>query len=309
MKQANNYLIELMEQLDVPAEARPVLSDAGKRMMEKQGAEMQRLGALFMAAPKENAPSVFEQLDRIAEICGVHPYTASFVFLCWNVQDLQEHYRIKGISNEVFHDTILDLRYKLAECHEVHHVWGTFVRDWFPGFFALTRFALGRMQYEFSEFQGESHTAGGITVKKGDCVLTMHIPSCGPLTKDLREDSYRRAYTFYQKDFPGKPVIFTCSSWLLYPPHDGMLPKSSNVVSFLHDFDPVFSVETDTFDNAWRIYGADGGKPLDQLPQNTSMQRAYANWLRGGHKAGWGYGIFMFDGRQFIRMHGVSEHL
>ena len=156
------------------------------------------------------------------------------------------------------------------------------------------RQALGRMQYEFSEFQGESHTAGGITVKKGDCVLTMHIPSCGPLTKDLREDSYRRAYTFYQKDFPGKPVIFTCSSWLLYPPHDGMLPKSSNVVSFLHDFDPVFSVETDTFDNAWRIYGADGGKPLDQLPQNTSMQRAYANWLRGGHKAGWGYGIFMF---------------
>lgn len=309
MKQPNNCLIELMEQLDVPSEARLVLSDAGKRMMEQQGAEMQRLCALFMADPQENAPAVFEQLDRVAEICDIHSYTASFVFFCWNAQGLHERYRAKGIPDEVFHDTILDLRYKLVECQQVYKIWGTFVRDWFPGFFALTRFALGRLQYEFSEFRGESYTAGGITVKKGNRVLTIHIPSAGPLTKNLREDSYRRAYAFYRKEFSGEPVVFTCGSWLLYPPHDRMLPKDSNIVSFLHDFDPVFSVETDVFDNAWRIYGADGGKPFSQLPRNTSMQRAYADWLQSGHKAGWGYGIFLFDGRQFIRTTGTREHL
>ena len=68
-----------------------------------------------------------------------------------------------------------------------------------------------------------------------------------------------------------------------------------------------FPEETDEFDNAWRIYGADGNKPADELPRNTSIQRAYADWLKKGNKAGWGYGIFLFDGQQFIRKSGTNE--
>lgn len=309
MKQPNDYLLEFMELIDLPAEARPVLLDAGKTLMEQQGAEMDRLCALFLSDPNETAADAFEQLDKAAEACGVCSYTASFVFLCWNSQELHERYRAQGISDEVFHDTMMDLHYKLEECRHVHNIWGTFVRGWYPGFYAVTRFALGRLQYEFDEFRGESYTAGGFTVKKGDRVLTMHIPSAGPLTKALREDSYRRAYEFYKKDFPGKPVVFTCHSWLLFPPHDGMLPKDSNIVSFLHDFDPIFWTESDTFHDAWRVYGANGDKPVDQLPRNTTFQRAYADWLQSGHKSGHGYGAFLFDGKHFIRTAGSSQTL
>ena len=84
---------------------------------------------------------------------------------------------------------------------------------------------------------------------------------------------------------------------------------SSNIVSFMHDFDIIYSEETSDFDNAWRIYGADGNKPADQLPRNTSIQRAYADWLQNGNKAGWGYGVFLFDGRRFVRRSDSSEHL
>ncbi len=309
MIQPNDYLIKLMEELQLPGEARSVLMDAGGKLMEQHCAEMQHLCDKFMEDPAKNAESVFKQLDQAAEVCGIHTYTASFVFLCWNAQEMQKRYHDKGISEEIFHDTIMDLNYKLTECHQVYNIWGTFVRNWFSGFFALTRFALGRLQYEFSSFQAESYTAAGVTIHKGDRVLTMHIPSSGPLTQKAREDSYRRAYEFYKNDFAGNPVIFTCSSWLLYPPHEQMFPMSSNIVSFMHDFDIIYSEETSDFDNAWRIYGADGNKPADQLPRNTSIQRAYADWLQNGNKAGWGYGVFLFDGRRFVRRSDSSEHL
>lgn len=309
MKRPNDYLPDLMELLDFPAEARTTLCSAGKVLMEKHEKALTELCAGYMENPEENGGEVFERLDKLAEDCGIHSYTASLVFLCWNAQELHERYRVRGISDEIFHDTMMDLHYKLAECRNVYGIWGVFTRNWDAGFYSLSRFALGRLQYEFDNFRGESYTAGGITVKKGDRALIMHIPSAGPLTKELREDSYRRAYEFYRGEFPGKPVLFTCHSWLLYPPHDQMLPKTSNVVSFMHDFDPIFSKETDTFSDAWRIYGADAQKPIDQLPRNTSFQRAYADWLQSGHKAGVGYGAFLFDGKKFIRAAGSSEHL
>lgn len=309
MKRPNDYLPDLMELLDFPEEARAALCEAGKTMTEKHESALTELCARYMEDPVENGEKVFEQLDKIAEDCGIHSYTASLVFLCWNAQELHERYRARGLSEEIFHDTMMDLHYKLAECKQVYGIWGVFTRSWDAGFYNLTRFALGRLQYEFDGFRGESYTAGGFTVKRGDRVLTMHIPSAGPLTKELREDSYRRAYEFYRAEFPNGPVVFTCLSWLLYPPHDGMLPKESNVVSFMHDFDPIFSKETETFHDAWRIYGADAEKSADQLPRKTTFQRAYADWLQSGRKAGNGYGVFLFDGKRFIRTAGCSEHL
>lgn len=95
-------------------------------MMAQQGAEMERLSKLFLENPLENAESVFEALDHAAEQCGVHSFTASFVFLCWNTQELHERYRTKGIADEVFRNTMMDLNYKLAECWQVHGIWGTF---------------------------------------------------------------------------------------------------------------------------------------------------------------------------------------
>ena len=116
MKQPNEYLSEFMELISLPQESRQVFLEAGKTLLEQQGAEMERLSALFMADPAENAGNVFEQLDKAAEACSIHSYTASYVFLCWNTQELRERYRAKGISDEVFRNTMMDLNYKLTEC-------------------------------------------------------------------------------------------------------------------------------------------------------------------------------------------------
>ncbi|NLB36646.1 MAG: hypothetical protein GX824_05005, partial [Clostridiales bacterium] len=95
-------------------------------------------------------------------------------------------------------------------------------------------------------------------------------------------------------------VIFCCGSWLLYPAHEFFLPKGSNILRFMHDFEIVRSRETDEFNNAWRVFGRYANLPYNELPRNTSLRKAYANWLESGNKAGDGYGIFIFDGEKII---------
>lgn len=309
MKKPNEYLEEFMRLLELPEEARPVLADAGKRLMDGHGEELGRLCRAFMDNLDGGTDEVYEQLDRLAEASGVHSYTASFVFLAWCAQELEQKYRERGISMEIFRETMMDLRCKLMECRTVRGIWGTFVRGWYPDFYACKRFAFGRLQFEFDGFRADSYSAGGITVRKGDRVINMHIPSAGPLTKELREDSYRRAYSFYKSSFPDGPIPFACSSWLLYPEHDRFLPEGSNIVSFLHDFDIVRSEQTEEFSDSWRVFGDAAGKPPAELPRDTSLRRAYADWLQAGGKTGYGYGVFLFDGVNFIRRDGAAPHL
>jgi hypothetical protein len=34
---------------------------------------------------------------------------------------------------------------------------------------------------------------------------------------------------------------------------------------------------------------------VDELPQDTSLRRAYAEWIRNGEPTGWGYGVFVYQ--------------
>ena len=37
---------------------------------------------------------------------------------------LRENYRAAGLTDELFWDTIADLKFKLIECHDVYGIWG-----------------------------------------------------------------------------------------------------------------------------------------------------------------------------------------
>lgn len=67
---------------------------------------------------------------------------------------LRENYRAAGLTDELFWDTIADLKFKLIECYDVYGIWGTFVASWYPWFYTMHRFKLGRLQYEAVHFSG-----------------------------------------------------------------------------------------------------------------------------------------------------------
>ena len=189
---------------------------------------------------------------------------------------------------------MLDLKYKLDECHEVYGIWGSFVSDWFPGFFTLSRFALGRLQFEWDKL-GRAYEGQGVSLPEGTRVVNMHIPRSGePLSAALCDDAFARATAFYTPQLEvGEPLVFVCSSWLLYPEHDRILPEKSNIRGFMSRFDICRrGTHGGNHPDLWRLFDTKEVNP-DRLPTNTSLRRAYVDHLKAGGKTGWGFGVIV----------------
>lgn len=236
-------------------------------------------------------------MDAVSEAVGVHPYTAKFLYYCALTRDLPEEYNKRGISHVVMHDSLNDLRYKLMECLEVHGLPGFFSTSWFYGFFKLQLFKLGRLEFHVVPYKGEDRTVGDQLLKNGDDIINIHIPSSGePFDEAARYDSYEKAYHFFKEKFSKDVKVFHCHSWLLYKEQEKFLPEKSNIRGFMKDFNIVSSEEYETpRDNMWRIFGKYADLPANELPRDTSLRRAYAEWFEAGNTCGFGRGYFMWD--------------
>lgn len=256
---------------------------------------------------------VTEQLpmaDALAEIKQVaaqfdqNEYALDLLLIINSLPRLHEKYRENNIPDEIFYESMDDIRCKVNECVENKGVVGTFVADWYDRFFKLTCFGYGRFQYEVMTYEGEDFTmSSGKVFKAGDKYINMHIPSRGiPLTDEVRLASYKAAYPHFAHLFEDGIVIFGCSSWLLYPRHREFLPAGMNLLKFMSDFEMVNWKETpDDFHDRWRVFGRYTNLPDDQLPKDTSLRRAYAEWLQAGNPTGRGFGIFAFDGEKMVK--------
>ena len=223
-------------------------------------------------------------------IVGVHNFTAELLlFICLS-KKLRERYQAFNLPLHVWHDSMLDLRYKLEECRAVYGICGSFVAGWFPGFFNLTRFALGRLQFELVDspidFEGN-----GIKLTKGQKVINMHIPRSGqPLSPALYEDAFARAKAFYKDTFPqDQPAPFVCHSWLLYPDTAKFVPAHLNTYKFLSEF-TVMESGHNNGEDLWRLFDTMEQHP-DRLPADTSLRRAFVAHLKADGRVGYGFGI------------------
>lgn len=226
---------------------------------------------------------------------GIHPYTADFLLYICYTPHLKQEYGRRGLPLGVYHDSVSDLKWKLFECHKMYGVWGSFVARWFTGFFKLTRFALGRFQYDLSRSY-HRFVSDDFTIDRGTPVLGTHIPNCGSIAGDIRRDSYETAYRFMAQYFPwmirdGK-LFFACESWLLYPPMREMLPEGSNILAFMDDWNIYDSFEDPTHHDFWRIFYHHPDEDDAVLPQDTHLQREYLKRVRAGLPGGEGRGLF-----------------
>lgn len=234
-------------------------------------------------------------LQDISERIQLHRYTVDMIFLLSFAPDLRRAYAEKGISEEIFRDTMLDLQYKLMECKTVYGVWGTFVAWWYRDFFRCKRFALGRLQFEYIPFPYSQYRG---LVSQGKPVLTFHIPSSGPLRPDCVDASLQKAYRFYRCSGV-IPVFF--SSWLIYPPHQKLYPQNSNLAKFCRLFDMIGQKDDLKNGNYWRIFQAPfSPEALSDAPENTSLQRSFKRYLQEGNHMGSGHGMLLFDGEKIL---------
>lgn len=295
------FLQLLMDKTAFPAEAQTALLAGFDALEEKaQGPVMEKTIADFYANGfklGDTAP----QIEAMAEAGGVHVYTVWCLFLILAAERARADYLAKGVSEQVFWDTFCDLRYKVIECKDVQGVWGNFVAFWYPIFYTCDIVKLGRLEYEDIVYQGQPYEKNGVSLKPGDQVRNIHIPSSGePFDAAARLESYKKAYEFYKPQLNGGPLVCVCHSWLLYQPYADILSPTSNIVDFQKDFDILYSEDTEEFGDCWRLYGADYQKPVAEYPENTSMQRAVKKHLLNGGKVGAGFGVLVFDGEKII---------
>lgn len=297
-----SYIENLAKRLLYPTEAIEFLFSAAMKVNATREASVSFNEALW-AFEKSNwsFDGMKYRFLRISELTALCEYTVAMLFLMSACEDLEKRYSEAGYDNSLFIDTMSDLRFKLIECKTVKGVWGTFVASWYPGFFNMTRFALGRFQYEKREYSHDCYGVGGHFVRRGDTVLNFHIPSSGVSLKDeIRYDSYRRARDFFFPEAEGA-VPFVCSSWLLWPEYESYIPDGLNLKRFRHDFTVVATSESDTFSNAWRVFGDKAELPASELPRDTAQRRLFAEYCESGKKHGHGYGVFLFDGEKIVK--------
>jgi hypothetical protein len=265
-----------------------------------------RLSEEYWANEKLPMGDLIPRLDEIAASMDENRYVVHYLFLLANAENLRLRYAARGMSDETYHNTLGDMRSKLYECLECKGVPGTFVLDWYDCIFRMQCFGAGRFLYQLYRLKPEDAgrtLSSGRKLIEGELLLNIHIPSYGtPLTDEVRHDSYRRAYRFFSGFFDfSSPMIYRCSSWLLYPAHREFLPKKSNILRLMDDFELVSFGEKERFKDGWRIFGRYADLPPEKLPTDTSLRAAYARRLRSGGKTGAGTGFLLFDGEKIVR--------
>lgn len=248
----------------------------------------------YDASVELNYRKLCEKARTAGERVGVHSYSAELLmFICLSKR-LRERYTEKGIDDAVWLNSMCDLKWKLWECKAVKGVYGSFVAYWFEGWFRMTRFALGRLQFEIEYFKGE-YCASTMVLTPSTKVINVHIPrTLTPLDKQSREDAYAQAAEFFANEFKDQRIIFVCHSWLLFPPAERILPSHSNIRGFMADYEIVRFGENkqDEHPDMWRLFDMDFTGKVEDYPEDSSLRRAYKKFLMDGNRTGWGYGLF-----------------
>lgn len=287
---------DLMTRLDFPADAQTVLLAVLDRIGGDTvaAAWLGRLMAQYDESERCAYRQMLADIRAMGEALGLHEYTVSLLlFLCLG-EKLRARYAERGIDEAVYYASMADLRYKLEECRLVHGEVGSFVASWFSGFFDLTRFALGRLQFEIIKTK-QDYTVGGELLPAGSRAINIHIPRTGTrLDHGEVLDAYRRAATWFAGEFADQPITFTCSSWMLDPWHLTVLAPTANMTAFYRDFAIVESGSYDNYNSIWRLFDCAWTGDPNALPGDSSLRRAYIERIRRGEPTGWGRGFFLW---------------
>ena len=134
---------------------------------------------------------------------------------------------------------------------------------------------LGAFEYQYGIFNNEKA-----------CFL--HVPDNADMTLESRTSSYKLA----RKYFGNLPIV--ADSWLLYPEHKKMLSEDSNIANFMNDFDIISTNETTDYSETFHVFGRLCDYSYENLPKETSLQRAYAERVKNNLPVGSAIGILKY---------------
>lgn len=187
-----------------------------------------------------------------------------------------QEYLEKGISEQIYIDTLSCFSRFVREHYDSFGRYG-FDREWWTvRELTLREFRLGELEYEMVE-------------EEDNKLIYVHIPSDTKLEKQKRRESYKKARSFfadYASDYA--EAEYCCESWLLSPKLKELLAGTSNIISFQEDFILDSYEAEDTSYMQWVFKNQ--ALTLEEVPENTSLQRKMKAYLKNDGKIGAGRG-------------------
>ncbi len=235
-----------------------------------------------------------EELDTVAKLENISPEELNlYIYICIYCRTYNL-YLEKQIPDSIFFDTVRrEVETMTGLCVKEKGIYGILqnkYRAWMRYSLDGHLFALGALNFELrlnSEFEGE---VSGVRLEKGDTHISVHIPRDEKLSEEKCEEAYCLAREFFKKYFGMEKIIFLCHSWLLHPWLEEVLSEDSGIIKFSKKYKKIEVLDNLVEVKFW-LFPDDEDTPIENLPQNTSLRRAFVEKVSAGESVGVACGI------------------
>ncbi len=202
----------------------------------------------------------------------------------YKCEALQEFYKQKGISEEIFYHSLSDLPVWANNCYIVTGEYGINNWGWLWNHVEGNLFRLGRLQFTMSKFHKDYPELG---VNEGELNIEVHIPQGEPLDIEASKESLRVAVKFFEKYFPEHRFKwFVSHTWLFDYELKNLLSPESNIIKFQNLFKVLEYNESDQTQRYLFTLNP------DKEPK-TTLQKKVLEHLEKGGKLHEGYGVIL----------------
>ncbi|MBO4472258.1 MAG: hypothetical protein J5765_00475 [Clostridia bacterium] len=292
----NRYMTAFLEEFGFGDEVKSALQDAFDRVFGDQDAArlFDEIRRRFEQSPDERFFYLIENADKIAATCAISPYTAYLLVLILLSESSKRIYAERKVSLEMWRRNMRDLRYTSDACLLVKGVYGTDSPRWYERFFNATRFTFGKLQFELCAL-GKPYQKDDLSLSPDDQAIFIHIPRTGErlLPEDV-DASAQAAAAFFKERYGTRRTVFACHSWILYPENKNILSAGSNLYSFISRFEIIDVVEDAEHKELWRLFDKEYNGDPDDLPQDSSLRRAYVQRLKENKPLGVALGVWVY---------------
>lgn len=253
----------------------------------------------YLKSCYKNRWEIHLKKDDFTKLCLVYAF----------LPEVKDRYEKKGISDEIFFDTMNDIKIWINDCRDNLHSTGLNELNWIMHHMNMNIFKIGRLQYQkMFYYMPNAYKKNGVEIKFGDKIWNVHICRGEKLSIDACEKSFYMAQEFIKEYFPEYPDNkFMCHSWLLYPANKEFMPESSNILKFPELWDVVSHREDPASAYRWLFSVRYKNKEMlknkkktgsygctEKLPQKTVMQQKGVEYILNGGTLGDGFGVKVF---------------
>lgn len=265
-------LIQLIENIDLPCGIAKKVISLSKELTQIIPSSV--IQALTQTETWKQAKS------EIASLCPNDPHGLKMLTcMLQSACITYEHYQKRGIEEKVFFDTMKCFTRFVKEYQSYAHTDGFDRSFWCGRQLSMQLFRIQTLEFELIE-------------TKEQRVVALHIPSNANLDHSTCLASIQAARVFLMCHFPMyTDASFVCTSWILSPALQELLPNTSRILQF----QSLFSIQSwDKEDNSVYQWVFHTMQPsIDHLAEDTYLQRAMKQHLKQGGRIGAGTGILI----------------